>query len=519
MSLQTQSAAAADDPEVFDVPLKQASPEYTRVDLKSSRRMGIIERSKEAANNFDLSSVVFDPTQKRIKRETIFEHFLHEGDLVLWVGRKKAEKSLFAERLGMHIAAGKNWYGHRCEQARKVAYLDAENSTDDIDDRFVDLLKEFTAAEQVLIRQNFKIVKGREWIDAGGSLDYLDERWWENYTRLTSDAEVHILDCLYMFHDKEAHDNGGLAQVIDVLKYRMSPANGNKGKTLILPHHARSMSNDDLKKAEGLSLRRLGAQSFSEQSYGGKVLLKKATLVICNDKVTERDDNGAEESWHLDVQFFGRSIQDSPLMRFEADDEKYKRRLIRELSPGAARSIAELSLACGENASWDSLADAAVFMKCSKASAYRHLDELLVKEYLVQEWTFEWGNRFHLRLSQETAAKVEREERLALELQAAKDWLASYLTGPEEAENVIIAGDEVGHERRALIQARRDLKFVEFESMDGTGAIVWRRRKKRGGYAKNSSAARAAASKRWHGVVEPTPEAGPEPTGTQKAVF
>lgn len=460
----------------------------------------LLAEAGEAVRQFDKGCLVFDPAATLEPRIPILEGFVLEGDSALWVGAKKTEKSLFAMRIGMHIACGKSWCGYRCRRAYKVCYLDAENGEHEISERYNTLLREFSDEEQVLIRANFKIIDGRKWQDAGGSLDYLNDNFWDWYAGVSVDAEVHFLDCLYMFHSKEPRDSIGMLEVMQVLRLRLQNASNTRASILL--NHTRSLSNDDLKKVGSLSLEKLGASNFSEQSFGSKVLLKYVTAITCFDKQSKRDEDGEIISQEIHIQFCRRSGAESPILKFEPIDDGIARRLIRTLSKGAKSAAVDLRMACGDSGSWASMHEAAKYLKCARSNSYRHLTELRVKDYLTED---EQG-RLHLQVSLELAHEISIEEQKAEAYHSAREWLRAYLVRPTEAENVLIAGDEQGHNREDLIKARHELKLVEEPRMVGeamTETIFWRPKKKPGN---RKNVASEIANRRWS---QKEPEAVP----------
>ena len=224
---------------------------------RNGKEMHAAARRKRGKSDlqYDKEQLVFNPTETRKAVTPIIDGFLAEGDSVLFVGAKKSEKSLFSLRLSMHIACGKNWYGHKNTRPRKVAYLDAENGGPTIGARYDAVIQEFSVEEQRLIHANFQIIDGQKWIDIGGSLDALDDQFWEWYAKKTADAEVHVLDCLYRFHNLDPKDSNGMLDVLTVLRMRLQ--NEVKNRTVIILNHTRSFSNDDLKKSSSISLERL----------------------------------------------------------------------------------------------------------------------------------------------------------------------------------------------------------------------------------------------------------------------
>ncbi len=464
-------------------------PDYTKTGEKQPTS-SVLQKAREAARLFDINSAVFNPDAEIRTHEDVFKDFMVVGDSALVVGAKKAEKSLFGERLAMHIACGKSWCGFACAKPRKVAYLDGENGLTIMLERWKEMLQEFTPSEQVLIRQNLVMISGREYELAGNSLDYLNDAWWDFYASQTRDCEVHFLDCLYLFHDKEPYDNVGLREVMGVLRYRVNSM--GPGRTVVMLHHSRSLSNDDLKKVESLSLERLGALNFSEQSFGGKVLLKEATLVICLDRCVKKDADNEIESQAIHFQFYSRQNMESPLLKFEAANDKYARTLVRELTKGARKAALAMHMARGDRGTWLSLHEAAKDMNCARSNAYRHLNELRAKAYLA----LESDGLYHLNLSSEMTSEIVSEERQHLALQDAKVWLLGYVMHPMKMENVITVGDEEGHSREHLIRARVEVGLVEETVMDTSmvGTLMWRPKQKRG-LKKGSPAAKAVSQK------------------------
>jgi hypothetical protein len=241
-----------------------------------------------------------------------------------------------------------------------------------------------------------------------------------------------------------------------------------------------------LKKIEALSLERLGAQNFSEQSFGGKVLLKEATLVVCLDRRVKKDADNEIESQAIHLQFYGRGGE-SPLLKFEAVDDKYARKLVRDLTKGARKVAMALSMARGDNGTWPSLHDAAKDTNCARSNAYRHLHELKAKEYLI----LGSDGLYHLHLSSELTTEIQQTEEHNQALQQAKVWLLEYVAVPMKAENVIAVGEENGHSREDLIRARSEVGLVEeiLTDMSMVGTIMWRRKRKPG-HKKGSPAAK-----------------------------
>lgn len=476
-------------------PPRENVGDYPRVgEHRNGKEMHpLLAKARAEARNYDKSQLIYDPEQETQILVPILNGFLVEGDSALFVGAKKSEKSIFSLRMAMHIACGKKWYGHKCSRARKVAYLDAENGGPTIGERYHALIAEFSIEEQALIRTNLQIFNGRQYMDAGGTLHAFDDLFWDWYAKETTAAEVHFLDCLYMFHTLDPKDTNGMLEILSVLRMRLQ--NKAKTRTVIILNHTRSLSNDDIKKSASLSLERIGALNFSEMSFGTKSLLKYMTMVACIDKQITRDEDGEEVSQEVHVAAYGRGVE-SGLMKFEPVDDGIARRLIRTLSKGAKGAAVELRMARGDNGVWSSKHAAAKdIRKPSRSSAYRHLNELLVKEYLTEDDE----GVLQLHISPDLAREISIAEEKNATFNAAREWLRGYVIQPMKAENVIDAGDEAGHGREDLIAARSAAGLIEESGTDAamTSVLMWRPKKRRGGFSKGSEAAKKAAEKRW----------------------
>jgi hypothetical protein len=467
--------------------------DYTKTGESRKSEHPILQAARESAKQFDMESILFNPTATHAKHIPILDGFLTESESAILIGAVKAEKSLFGLRLAMHVACGKAWCGYASTHPRRVAYLDGENDPPDVADRYNTIIEEFSFEERKLIVQNLVVIWGRQYTDAGGTLDYLNDQWWDAYAKQTKDCEVHFLDCLYLFHDKEPFDNNGLREVMQVLRYRIHSMGPRH--TAIVLHHSRSMSNDDLRGVEKLSLEKLGAYNFSEKSYGGKVVLKDATLVICMDRHVLKDADDEVEAQEIHFQFYGRRVPPSPLLKFDNADGKFARRLIRTLSKGARKSVLDLQLAHGDAGFWESRHEAAKDLKCVRSNAYRHLDEMIAKEYLVQDG----AGHLHLHLTAELTIELSRVEEHKTAHDAAEKWLRQYVTQPMKAENVIEVGDEQDHARDVLIEARVSAGLIEEAVTDAANnsTLMWRPKKKRGGFRKGSLVSQKANEKRW----------------------
>lgn len=322
----------------------------------------------------------YHPGDKIIPRVWIHEGFNALATKTIWIGPEKAEKSLFALRKAMHEACGADWFGYHSTGPIKVSYFDAENPVEDIDDRYKELLSEFSPEQQVLINENLRVFKGRAYLQTKCSFDFENTSFWKDFAEKENKrgSVSYYFDCLYQFHYKQAKDNEGLKDVIDSLHGYVGLQNA-----FTMMHHTHKEMNEDLGKQSKTALRFIGARSWSNKIYGGGHVKKMADIVACQERFEVREGSEVQECF-LDFAVFSRIAPDSPLLSFEDDIErKYKRNMVISLSAQANQVLYALADARGP---WQSMYQAAkaVASVCSKRKAYERLKELVTKGYLLE---------------------------------------------------------------------------------------------------------------------------------------
>jgi hypothetical protein len=299
----------------------------------------------------------------------------------IWIGPEKAEKSLFATRKAMCEACGADWFGYRSTGPIKVSYFDTENSAEDIDDRYDELLSEFSPKQQVLINENLRIFKGRAYIEQTKcDFDFENTAFWLDYGKKERErgAISFYFDCLYQFHYKKSTDNEGLKRVMDMLHGYVGLENA-----FTMLHHTHKESNEDLGRQSKTALRLIGARAWSNKSYGGGVVKKMVDIVVCQERYEVREGSEVVEHY-IDFAVYSRIAPDSPLLSFEDDIErKYKRNMVTSLS-----SMTTQVLDCLRNLGgpWQSMYQATQVVSgvCSKRTAYLRIQDLVTKGYLLE---------------------------------------------------------------------------------------------------------------------------------------
>jgi hypothetical protein len=330
---------------------------------------------QNAVSIASLEAIWYDPDVQIAEREWVLDGLLPMGAFVGWIGPEKSEKSLFGMRQAMCIACGRHWNSYQCVKPRVVSYLDAENSKEDLHERYHELLKELSEDDQQLIRANFHLVAGRDLVAAGETLDHTNDTFWKKFAS-EHPAQVFYLDCLYMFHNKSAKDNEGLLEVLKGLRRHCG-----YDKCVIVLHHTRKRTDEEVGKAgrkNGVSLRKTGIRIWSDKAYGGGVFKKYADIILGQERFDQKDDDGNVSASYVDWQGYGRMLADTPMLSFESDGEhKYRRHLVTNLSQSAAKVLAEIQQLRGPWKSRHELAKS--IQSCARSSAYNLIGELRIK--------------------------------------------------------------------------------------------------------------------------------------------
>lgn len=305
-------------------------------------------------------------------REWVLEGLAALRMMVGIVGPEKSQKSVLALRLTMHIACGKDFFGFRVPKPRRVVYLDAENPSEEIDLRYKAMLRPFSPQEQPLIEKNLVIVKGRELINRGQSIEVDNPFFWKAFVT-EYPGEVYVLDALQMFHSANLISNTAIKDVLLKLRAYCGPDN-----CLIIVHHTRKKEDREITRRNPVRLREIGVRIWSDRCLGAGVFKRLVDVIVCVEMAEERNSNGEVVDATIDVAAFGRVIDDSPLLRFRSDDE-FWHELVRELSPSVSASLDKLKAARGP---WPSKNAAAKVLDLSRAQGNRHVNELVRKSYL-----------------------------------------------------------------------------------------------------------------------------------------
>jgi hypothetical protein len=370
------------------------------------------EESKQISMNVVVGKATYDFTGPRVERKYDYDGLVVSGAYCLWLGARKAEKSLFALRKAMHDACGKNWFNHQNMLGPvTVLYFDTENDKAEVDERYREIITEFSGPEQDLIRKNLTIRLGKEFKRQNIDIEFDNKPLWEALKRTSQGVRVVYLDCWYQLQSIKAVDNQ--AQKIALEMFEKYFPN----TTLFLLHHTGRESEESLLRKNPSWLRILGAERWSNKSSGGNVLTKKAELIICQERYVERDEEGVENDWFIDFQAYSRSSPSSILFSFEpvfgeeidgvVREYKYRRKMVVKLSSLAAKAAKKLT----GKGPWISRFAIAKDIQMNGGKQYKAIDELVVKGLInleddKQYWLAE-GLEDAIELSAENAVAVK----------------------------------------------------------------------------------------------------------------
>jgi AAA domain len=315
----------------------------------------------------------YNSNQKYAAREWVVEDVFALATMNGWLGPEKAHKSMLALLLAMHIASGKDFFGLHIPRARTVTYLDAENPGDEIDLRYQAMLLHFTPQEGSAIGQNLAIVMGRELIDQGVNIEIDNGAFWKSFAA-TYPAEVYFLDALQMFHSRNDISNRDIKNVLLKLRGYCGPSS-----CLVILHHTRKREDIEINRKRPVLLRRIGARIWSDKCLGAGVFKRLSDVIVCQERVEDR--KGEEVTGEtIDVGFFGRIIQDIPLIQL-VPNQGYSYTLVKTLAASVKGSLDKLVAAGGP---WHSKNAAAKALPLSRSQANAHVRELIRKGYLSE---------------------------------------------------------------------------------------------------------------------------------------
>lgn len=428
------------------------------------------KETKAWENRRTIISATYDHNAPPVERQWDYEGLVVSGAYCLWLGARKAEKSLFALRKAMHDACGADWLNHRNMLGPvKVLYFDAENDKAEVDERYREIITEFDPEQQKLIKQNLDIKLGKEFKKQGKDIEFDKTELWDSLPK--KNIRIVYLDCWYQLQSIKAADDETQKKALEMFEKYF------QNTTLFLLHHTGRESQESLAKKEPLWLRVIGAERWSNKSSGGNVLTKKADLIICQEKFVVRDAEGVENDSCIDIQAYSRSGPSSILLSFEpvfgeeidgkVFEYKYRRKMIVNLSSLAANAARKLK----GKGPWKSQYDLAKEIGMVGGKQYKAIAELRVKGFIEHN-----GGEFFLNDSGfDEAVKLSAENPVAIK--SASTLLDSLLIKPDGMpsagvpyENIKAMAEVEGIDMESINRAKRRRK-IQVKEIDGK--VVW----------------------------------------------
>jgi len=423
--------------------------------LNDEQKQKFVQVGKEVQHK-ELNRVVgestFDFNAPRTKRKYDYEGLIVTGAYCLWLGARKAEKSLFALRKAMHDASGRDWFNHKNMVGPvKVLYFDSENDKAEVEERYDEIITEFSSDEQKLIRTNLKVILGKELKRRDINIEFDNKTIWEYLRDESKQVRVVYLDCWYQLQSIKAADNQSQKIALEMFEKYFPKT------TLFLLHHTGRESEESLLRKNPSWLRILGAERWSNKSSGGNVLTKKADLIICQERYVERDEEGIENDWFIDFQAYSRSSPSSILFSFEpvfgdevdgvTHEYKYRRKMVVKLSSLAAKAAKKLQ----GKGPWKSRYDLTKEVGMVGGKQYRAIDELIVKGFVIHE-----GDEYFLNeVGYDEAIDLSAENVVAVK--TATTLLDELLLRPDQTPN-----DGVPYD---LLKARAEADGIDMQSV------------------------------------------------------
>lgn len=366
----------------IDTGVKYKLPDYyvkRFQEIKAERKLSKLEKTLKPSR-YELRNSI--PA-----REWDYADLIPRGAFCLWLGARKAEKSLFALRKAMHDACGKPWLNHKnLLGAVRVLYFDTENDKADVDDRFREIVTEFTSNEQALIQKNLVVRIGKEMKKAKVDFEVWNRELFEFLKKDANNPKTVYLDCWYQLQSIKAADNEAQKKALEMFEEYFP------NTSIFLLHHTGRESQESLLRKNPSWLRVIGAERWSNKSAGGNVLTKKAEVILCQEKYVERDEEGIENESFIDLQAYSRSSAGSILYSFEpvffgeevdgiAPEYKFRRKMVVKLSSLAAQAARKLQ----GKGPWPSRYALAKDVGMNGGKQYKAIDELIVKGFLTDD--------------------------------------------------------------------------------------------------------------------------------------
>lgn len=325
-----------------------------------------------------LSKGLFDPTAEPPDERPIFEGFLSQDNVVVWVGREKHRKSNLTLQCAICAALGRNFlnFPFRAPGPVRVVLLDFEstNYRNTFWRRYGSICNALNLSEQdqLTLQANLQVILTRKLHKQAISIPRFPVRpkgkeieaaksWWKRFAR-EYPADLYIFDPMRCLHSEGENDS--LIEALLSQLREFFPASA-----VIIPHHMRKSD----KSANGTTTTLAkDMRGWSEDARGSTAIKAHADVIVCQERRMDGD---------VEVVYLGAFMKDAadvePIALTESDHESFFWAISAQLPDKLRPAFEALRRA---NRPFRNDAEVAELLRTalsvSRSTAYRHTKSL-----------------------------------------------------------------------------------------------------------------------------------------------
>ncbi len=317
---------------------------------------------------------IFDPEAEHTAPIRIFEGFLAQGDLVVWIGREKHRKTNFILQCAICVALGSDFLNFRFAASNplRVVVIDYESKAASLKKRYAAICDGMTlgAEDRAQLKENLRIIDVRRSYETGSGFprfpannkseeDKKAEEFWQEL-REDNPADLYIIDPMRSMHGEDENDSK-----IEKLLVRLRHLFG--GAALIIAHHMTKAGSGQWELRLKNDMR-----AWSDGARGSGAIKAHADVIVCQERWIENE---------REVVSWGAFLRDDadiePISVVESDPQSFFWETSLDVPEHLRLSYDALSKV---GTRFHSQSDAAQVIRRttdkSKPTAYRHLNEL-----------------------------------------------------------------------------------------------------------------------------------------------
>jgi len=317
---------------------------------------------------------IFDPEAEHTAPIRIFEGFLSQGDLVVWIGREKHRKTNFILQCAICVALGRDFLNFRFAASNplRVIVIDYESKAASLKKRYAAICGGMTLGpeDKAQLKQNLRIIDVRRSYETGNEIprfpannksdeDKKAEKFWQEL-RKDNPADLYIIDPMRSMHGEDENDSK-----IERLLVRLRRLFG--GAALIIAHHMTKAGAGQWELRLKTDMR-----AWSDGARGSGAIKAHADVIVCQERSIE--DEREVVSWGA---FLRDDADIEPISVVESDPQSFYWEASLDVPDHLRASYEALRK---EGARFRTQNDAAQVLRRatgkSKATAYRHLIQM-----------------------------------------------------------------------------------------------------------------------------------------------